>query len=216
MILLRSRSLGLSGAVSPSIIGHEAEWAFCRDIPRYLVKKITIPRIKNQNFRDFALWIFSDFSYLDPDPRDFNFFLNFGPLDFFRDFFFSRFSNPNPRDFRIFGIFRLNRYRRGLETYQQAKTSKSGHAIFFFFSDTSERRVWLSTESKILASTFGRFRLYRFKSSSPKKSHPEANSDFKYHLYLFCSPSKRLGKFLIIKKVYSLIYPEKSYFNLES
>ena len=29
------------------------------------------------------------------------------------------------------------------------------------FSDASARRVWLSTESKILASTFGRFRLYR-------------------------------------------------------
>ena len=31
------------------------------------------------------------------------------------------------------------------------------------FSDASERRVWLSAESKILASTFGRFRLYRLK-----------------------------------------------------
>ena len=29
------------------------------------------------------------------------------------------------------------------------------------FSDASERRVWLSAESKILASTFGLFRLYR-------------------------------------------------------
>ena len=29
------------------------------------------------------------------------------------------------------------------------------------FPDGSERRVWLSAESKILASTFGRFRLYR-------------------------------------------------------
>ena len=28
------------------------------------------------------------------------------------------------------------------------------------FSDASERRVWLSAESKLLASTFGRFRLY--------------------------------------------------------
>ena len=55
----------------------------------------------------------------------------------------------------------LNRYRRGLETCPHAKTSKSGHAIFFSFSDASERRLSLSTESKILASTFGRFRLYR-------------------------------------------------------
>ena len=31
------------------------------------------------------------------------------------------------------------------------------------FSDASERRVWLSAESKILAFTFGRFRLYRLK-----------------------------------------------------
>ena len=29
------------------------------------------------------------------------------------------------------------------------------------FSDASERRVWLSAESKLLASTFGRFCLYR-------------------------------------------------------
>ena len=35
----------------------------------------------------------------------------------------------------------INRYRRGLETCPQAKTSKSGHAIFFSFSDASERRV---------------------------------------------------------------------------
>ena len=39
-------------------------------------------------------------------------------------------------------FFNLNRYRRGLETCPQAKTSKSGHTIFFsFFSDASERRV---------------------------------------------------------------------------
>ena len=31
------------------------------------------------------------------------------------------------------------------------------------FSDASERRVWLSAESKMLASTFGLFRLYRLK-----------------------------------------------------
>ena len=35
------------------------------------------------------------------------------------------------------------------------------------FSDASERRVWLSTESKILASTFGRFRLYRLNLRRP-------------------------------------------------
>ena len=33
--------------------------------------------------------------------------------------------------------------------------------FLLFFSDASERRVSLSAESKILASTFGRFRLYR-------------------------------------------------------
>ena len=47
----------------------------------------------------------------------------------------------------------VNRYRRVLETCPQAKTSKSGHAIFYSFF----RRV----RAKILASTFGRFRLYR-------------------------------------------------------
>ena len=35
----------------------------------------------------------------------------------------------------------FNRYRRGLETCPHAKTSRSGHAIFFSFSDASERRV---------------------------------------------------------------------------
>ena len=37
------------------------------------------------------------------------------------------------------------------------------------FSDASERRVWLSIESKILASTFGRFRLYRLNNSAESK-----------------------------------------------
>ena len=61
----------------------------------------------------------------------------------------------------------FNRYSRGLETCSQAKASKSGHAIFFsFFSDAFEQRVWFSAESKILASTFGRFCLYRFKFSA--------------------------------------------------
>ena len=55
----------------------------------------------------------------------------------------------------------VNRYRRGLETCPQAKSSKSVHAIFFSFSDASERRGWLSAESKILASTFGQFHVYR-------------------------------------------------------
>ena len=59
----------------------------------------------------------------------------------------------------------VNRYRRGLETCPQARTSKRRHAIFFsFFSDAPERRVWLSAESKILASTFGRSRLDRLRS----------------------------------------------------
>ena len=57
---------------------------------------------------------------------------------------------------------------RWLGTCPQAKMSKSGHAIFFSFFDASERRVWLSPESKILASTFGRFRLYRLKKVSLK------------------------------------------------
>ena len=56
-------------------------------------------------------------------------------------------------------VFKRN--RRGLETCPQAKMSKSGHAIFFSFLRRSERRVSLSAESKILASTFGHFHLYR-------------------------------------------------------
>ena len=58
----------------------------------------------------------------------------------------------------------INRYRRGLETCPQANLAKSGRKYFLlFFSEASERRVWLSAKSKILASTFWRFRLYRFK-----------------------------------------------------
>ena len=56
----------------------------------------------------------------------------------------------------------LNRYRRGLETCPQAKTSKV-LLLSSLFSNASKRRVRLSAESKILASTFGRFRLYRLK-----------------------------------------------------
>ena len=48
----------------------------------------------------------------------------------------------------------LNRYRRGLETSPQAKTSKSGHSIFFYFSDASERRVWLSEITRVHFWTF--------------------------------------------------------------
>ena len=61
----------------------------------------------------------------------------------------------------------LNRYRRGLETCPQAKTfnsDRSATTLFsFLFSDASERRVWLSAESKIFAFTFERFCLYRLK-----------------------------------------------------
>ena len=44
-------------------------------------------------------------------------------------------------------VFQLHRYRRGLETCPQAKSSKSGHAIFFFFfrrfpaTSMTQRRV---------------------------------------------------------------------------
>ena len=56
----------------------------------------------------------------------------------------------------------LNRYRRGHENCPQANLAKSGREYFpLFFSNASERRVWLSAESKILESNFGRFRLYR-------------------------------------------------------
>ena len=48
-------------------------------------------------------------------------------------------------------------------------SSNSDASIFLlFFSDASERRVWLSAESKVLASTFGRFRLYRLKVTTKK------------------------------------------------
>ena len=55
---------------------------------------------------------------------------------------------------------RLNRYRRGLETCPQAKSPNVDALFSSLFSDASEQRVWLSAKSKILASTFGSFRLY--------------------------------------------------------
>ena len=42
--------------------------------------------------------------------------------------------------------------------------------FFSLFSDAAERRVWLSAESKILASTFGHFRLYRLNLKNMKIS----------------------------------------------
>ena len=47
----------------------------------------------------------------------------------------------NVLNIQFLTICSFNRYRRGLETCTQAKTFKSGHAIFFLFSDASERRV---------------------------------------------------------------------------
>ena len=45
------------------------------------------------------------------------------------------------------------------------KRSKVDTLFSSLFFDASERRVWLSAKSKILASTFGRFRLYRLMKS---------------------------------------------------
>ena len=59
---------------------------------------------------------------------------------------------------------RLNRYRRGLETCPQAKTFKSERSattLFSSFFSTRPSDVYNSAPSRILASTFGRFRLYR-------------------------------------------------------
>ena len=68
---------------------------------------------------------------------------------------------------KILGLIVICVYRRRLETCPQAKTFKSERSattVFSsFFSDSFERRVWLSAESKILAFTFERFRLYRLK-----------------------------------------------------
>ena len=44
---------------------------------------------------------------------------------------------------------------------QRRKRPKMDTLFSSLFYDASERRVWLSAESKILVSTFGRFRLYR-------------------------------------------------------
>ena len=75
------------------------------------------------------------------------------------------------------------------------KTSKTGHAIFIsFFSDASERRVWLSAESKIHASTFGRFRMYRLSIKIiikwPKQAMRTQNSNTDSCLAFFQENSK--------------------------
>ena len=68
----------------------------------------------------------------------------------------------------------LNRYRRELETCPQAKTSKSGHAVFFSFFRRVQATSMTQRRVKILASTFGRFRLYRLKVQ--KNNNPDHDS----------------------------------------
>ena len=65
----------------------------------------------------------------------------------------------------------LNRYKRGLETCPQAKTSKSGHAILFSFFSTRLSDEYDSVP-RLLASTFGRFRLFRFRLKPELREHP--------------------------------------------
>ena len=90
--------------------------------------------------------------------------------------------------------YKINRYSRGLETCPQAKTSESGHGIFFFFSDASERRVWLSADAKILASTLVLIRLYRLKQMNIIRfNRPSWKNNHFWKLYtnhLFIIPGK--------------------------
>ena len=66
----------------------------------------------------------------------------------------------------------FNRYRRGLDTCAQAKTSKSGHAFFFSFFRRVRATSMTQPESKILASTFGRFCLYRLRNELKLNKRP--------------------------------------------
>ena len=47
---------------------------------------------------------------------------------------------------------------------KRSKVNAASPRFFLLFCDAFERRLWLSAESKILASTFGRFRLYRLRA----------------------------------------------------
>ena len=62
------------------------------------------------------------------------------------------------------------------ELVHRQKCPKVDTLFSSLFSDASERRVWLSAESKILSSTFGLFRLYRLKAVTPKNIYLKKSS----------------------------------------
>ena len=49
----------------------------------------------------------------------------------------------------------INRYRRGLETCPQAKTSKGGHAIFFYFFRRVRATSMTQSKSRPLLACIG-------------------------------------------------------------
>ena len=83
----------------------------------------------------------------------------------------------------------------------------TGEDYFLLFFDASERREWISAESKILASTFGRCRLYRLKPCTncfiflldSNLDHIKVNftrEDFRRRSEKFCTKSNSVYRML--------------------
>ena len=98
--------------------------------------------------------------------RNFEIYSNFEYFSLFK-YFWNNLSFKTLWAWKFFSRPGINRYRRELETCSQAKTLKSERTtttlFSSLFSDESERRVWLSAKSKILAFTFESFGLCRLK-----------------------------------------------------
>ena len=102
---------------------------------------------------------------------------------------------------------RLNRYRENSKLVPTRKRPKVDASIFLLFFDASERREWISAESKILASTFGRCRLYRLKPCTncfiflldSNLDHIKVNftrEDFRRRSEKFCTKSNSVYRML--------------------
>ena len=102
----------------------------------------------------------------DLNPRNSWFLSHIFPTNFFSLVYILFIFKTREKFGKFMSSILLNCEHTLTDTGEDSKTSKSGREYFLlFFSDASERRVWLSAESKILASTFERFRLYRLKMS---------------------------------------------------
>ena len=88
------------------------------------------------------------------------------------------------------------------------KRTKVDTLFSSLFLDASERRVWLSTESKILASTFGRFCLYRLKHSAIFFDEKIFSFSFASNVTKFCHAPQRKNFIKQILLLLSLRFSE--------